>query len=81
MNLTNFNEFLNSLESAETLPTNHTNAGHITIEQTPRNQLRRQGMDALIADLKASLPSFDVVETANGIVIAAENAATGYTIS
>lgn len=76
-----FDKFLADLEALPTLPTNTTAAGLTTIEQTPRNEMRRQGLVALTEDLKTMYPNFDIVNTSSGIVIVAENAATGQTIS
>ena len=76
-----FDKFLAELEALPTLPVNTTAAGVTTIEQTPRNEMRQKGLMALTADLKAMYPDYDIVNTSSGIIIVAENTATGQTIS
>lgn len=60
------------------LPTNTTSKGETTIQQTPRNELRREGLNALKQDLiNLYGDDFDVVETKEGIIIVAENEVDG----
>lgn len=81
MNNWKFVEFLHEIEEA-VLPTNETTKGDITIQQTPRNELRRKGLDALKQDLQVIYgDEFDIVETKEGIVIVAENQADDWTFS
>lgn len=78
---TKFGEFLDKISQME-LPTNTTSKGETTIQQTPRNELRREGLNALKQDLiKLYGDNFDVVETKEGIVIVAENDIDGWTFS
>lgn len=78
---TAFGDFLHSVEQMQ-FTTNTTSKGDITIQQTPRNELRRQGLQALIKDLVMLYgEDFDVVETKEGIVIVAENQPDGWTFS
>ena len=67
-----FAEFLKEVETSS-YPTNTTSTGSQTIQQSIRNDLRKQGVAALKEDLKWLLPDFDVVETKEGLVIVAEN--------
>lgn len=67
-----FAEFLREVETSS-YPTNTTSTGSQTIQQSIRNDLRKQGVAALKEDLKWLLPDFDVVETKEGLVIVAEN--------
>lgn len=77
-----FNDFLSEIEALETIPTNTTATGTITIQQTPRNQLRKKGLAAFKADLeKIYGERFDVVETKEGLVIVAENLNSDFTFS
>ena len=81
MNTTYFGEFLRKISQME-LTTNTTSKGETTIQQTPRNELRREGLNALKQDLvKFYGDEFDVVETKEGIVIVAENEPGGWTFS
>lgn len=69
-------QFANFLQhvTESTFDTNTTITGTETIQQSARNELRRQGIAALKADLEALYSDFfDVVETKEGIVIVAEN--------
>lgn len=78
---TAFGDFLHTVEQMQ-FTTNTTSKGDITIQQTPRNELRRQGLQALIKDLVMLYgEDFDVVETKEGIVIVAENQPDGWTFS
>ena len=69
---TNFSDFLHKVEVTE-YPTNTTSTGNVTIQQSIRNELRKEGVAALKADLQWLLEDFDIVETKEGIVIVAEN--------
>lgn len=76
-----FKNFLHSIEN-RTFNTISTAAGIETIQQTTRNELRKEGLAALKADLEMLYgDSFDVVETANGLVIVAENLPGDFTFS
>lgn len=76
-----FKEFLSYLESAE-FDTNTTATGAVTIRQSQRNQLRKEGVKALLEDLQWLYgDTFDIVETKDGIVLVAENEPGDYTIS
>ena len=89
--MTNFGKFLSErIENPDTavkILTNTTANGMVTIQQTQRNQLRKEGLQAFKQDLIDWYGSegFDVVETKEGIVIVAEAAAddddSGYTFS
>ena len=89
--MTNFGKFLSErIENPDTavkILTNTTANGMVTIQQTQRNQLRKEGLQAFKQDLIDWYGSegFDVVETKEGIVIVAEAAADdddgGYTFS
>ena len=75
-----FSNFLHQVEKTD-YSTNKTASGALTIQQSTRNSLRREGLKALAADLKAWLPDFDIVETKDGIVIVAENEPGDFTLS
>ena len=89
--MTNFGKFLSErIENPDTavkILTNTTANGMVTIQQTQRNQLRKEGLQAFKQDLIDwyGNEGFDVVETKEGIVIVAEAAADdddgGYTFS
>ena len=87
--MTNFGKFLSErIENPDTaveILTNTTPNGMVTIQQTQRNQLRKEGLQAFKQDLIDWYGSegFDVVETKEGIVIVAEATADdgGYTCS
>ena len=88
--MTNFGKFLSErIENPDTaveILTNTTVNGMVTIQQTQRNQLRKEGLQAFKQDLIDwyGNEGFDVVETKEGIVIVAEAAsgpADGYTFS
>ena len=89
--MTNFGKFLSErIENSDTavkILTNTTANGMVTIQQTQRNQLRKEGLQAFKQDLIDwyGNEGFDVVETKEGIVIVAEAAADdndgGYTFS
>lgn len=79
--MTNFATFLHQVEQ-QSFETNVTAKGVTTIKQTPRNELKRAGVEAFKQDLiDAYGDEFDVVETADGIVIVAENEPNNFTLS
>lgn len=82
-NINSVNSFANFLHEVEQTDysTNKTASGALTIQQSTRNSLRREGLKALVADLKTWLPDFDIVETKDGIVIVAENEPGDFTFS
>ena len=82
-NINSVNAFANFLHEVEQTDysTNKTASGALTIQQSTRNNLRREGLKALVADLKTWLPDFDIVETKDGIVIVAENEPGDFTFS
>lgn len=49
--MSKFLEFLHNLEH-QSFETNTTATGSVTIQQTPRNQIRKEGVAALLADLQ-----------------------------
>lgn len=68
-----FKQFLKKIEGEE-LVTNTTAAGTLTIQQTTRNQLRAEGVEALREDLIDLYgDDFDILTTKEGIVIVVEN--------
>ena len=68
-----FVRFLQEVEN-NNFETNTTATGLKTIQQSTRNELRKQGVKALKEDLnKLYGEYFDIVETKEGIVIVAEN--------
>lgn len=76
-----FKKFLKGVQSAE-FEHNTTITGTTTIQQTSRNNLRRQGLAALKEDLIVLYgDEFDIVETEAGLVIVTENEADGTTFS
>lgn len=76
-----FLDFLENVRMAN-YPTNVTALGTITIQQTLRNNLRREGVAALKHDLELIYGNwFDIVETKEGIVIVIENEPNELTIS
>lgn len=76
-----FKEFLKSVENAE-FDTNTTALGVVTIQQSARNRLRREGVEALKADLEMLYgDEIDVLETKEGIVLAVENEPGDFTFS
>jgi hypothetical protein len=76
-----FKKFLRGVQSAE-FEHNTTITGTTTIQQTSRNNLRRQGLTALKEDLIVLYgDEFDIVETEAGLVIVTENEADGTTFS
>lgn len=81
-----FKSFLKGLEGLEDLPTSTLTTGSLIIQQSRRNELRRDGVEALLADLKAIYgegvaDGFDIVQTQDGIVFVAENEPNDVTIS
>lgn len=78
--INSFANFLHEVEQTD-YSTNKTASGALTIQQSTRNSLRREGLKALVNDLKAWLPDFDIVETKDGIVIVAENEPGDFTFS
>lgn len=76
-----FKDFLKGVENAD-FDTNTTALGVVTIQQSARNRLRREGVDALKADLEALYgDEIDVLETKDGIVLAVENEPGDFTFS
>ncbi len=76
-----FKDFLHKLEERPLEVKEKTN-GTATIQQTTRNQLREEGVAALLSDLKLLYgDTFDIVETSDGICFAAENEPTNITIT
>lgn len=72
----NFTNFLKDwvIENNHFLQSKETSTGETIIAQTQRNQMRRAGMDALKEDLiNLYGDEFDIVETASGLNIVAEN--------
>ena len=68
--------------SQTSFETNTTSNGLITIQQSTRNAWRKRGVEALKADLEMLYGAqFDIVETKDGIVIAAENEPGDFTFS
>ena len=81
MNKTNFGSFLHEVEETN-FETNITSKGVKTIKQTPRNELRRAGVEALKADLEEFYgDDFEVLETDEGLVVVAENMPGDFTVS
>lgn len=81
MNKTNFGRFLHEVEETN-FETNITAKGVKTIKQTPRNELRRAGVEALKADLEDFYgDDFEVLETDEGLVVVAENMPGDFTVS
>lgn len=69
-----FKQFLKKIEGEKDLVTNTTAAGTLTIQQTTRNQLRAEGVEALREDLIDLYgDDFDILTTKEGIVIVVEN--------
>ena len=76
-----FSEFLHNIETTE-FETNTTATGALTIQQSTRNELRKEGLAALKADLEwLYSKEFDIVETKDGIVLVAENEPGDFTFS
>lgn len=76
-----FKDFLHKLEELPLEVKEKTN-GTATIQQTTRNQLREEGVAALLSDLTNLYgDEFDIVETADGICFVAENEESDITIT
>lgn len=76
-----FNRFLEEVVDTD-FETNTTATGTVTIQQSARNALRKKGVEALKHDLELMYGlDFDVLETKEGIVIAAENEPGEFTFS
>lgn len=76
-----FNEFLKKVAETE-FETNTTATGIETIQQSARNVLRKEGVEALKHDLKLMYSDVaDILETKEGIVIAIENEPVDFTFS
>lgn len=76
-----FGKFLQEVAETE-YETNTTATGTVTIQQSTRNALRKKGVEALKHDLELMYgEEFDVLETKEGIVIAAENEPGEFTFS
>lgn len=76
-----FVEFLNEVAQTS-FETNTTANGLVTIQQSTRNAWRKRGVEALKHDLEQIYGAhFDIVETKDGIVIAAENEPGDFTFS
>ena len=76
-----FKDFLHKLEN-EPLEVKEKTNGTATIQQTTRNQLREEGVAALLDDLTNLYgDEFDIVETADGICFVAENEESDITIT
>ena len=76
-----FNKFLAAVAETD-FETNTTATGTVTIQQSARNKLRREGVEALKHDLELMYgEDFDILETKEGIVIAAENDPGEFTFS
>lgn len=76
-----FKDFLHKLEKLPLEVKEKTN-GTATIQQTTRNQLREEGVAALLNDLTNLYgDEFDIVETADGICFVAENEESDITIT
>lgn len=76
-----FGKFLEKVEQTE-FETNTTATGAFTIQQSQRNALRKEGVEAFKADLEWLYgEKFSVVETKDGIVIVAENEPGDFTFS
>lgn len=77
-------EFLKFLRQVEqtNYEINITALGTQTIQQTLRNEIRRQGVAALKHDLELLYgDEFDIVETKEGIIVVAENEPGDFTFS
>lgn len=76
-----FGKFLEGVAN-ESFETNTTATGTVTIQQSARNLLRKQGVEALKHDLELMYgEQFDILETKEGIIIAAENEPGEFTFS
>ena len=76
-----FGKFLGEV-TTKSFETNTTATGTVTIQQSARNSLRKQGVEALKHDLELMYgEEFDILETKEGIIIAAENEPGEFTFS
>lgn len=76
-----FGKFLEAVVDTN-FETNTTATGTVTIQQSARNLLRKQGVEALKHDLELMYgEQFDILETKEGIIIAAENEPGEFTFS
>ena len=76
-----FTKFLKEVEQSQ-YDTNTTATGTVTIQQTTRNVLRKAGLAALKHDLELIYgDEFDILETKEGLVVAAENEPGDFTFS
>ena len=76
-----FGKFLEEV-TTKSFETNTTATGTVTIQQSARNSLRKQGVEALKHDLELMYgEQFDILETKEGIIIAAENEPGEFTFS
>ena len=76
-----FGKFLEAVVDTN-FETNTTATGTVTIQQSARNSLRKQGVEALKHDLELMYgEQFDILETKEGIIIAAENEPGEFTFS
>lgn len=76
-----FGKFLEAVVDTN-FETNTTATGTVTIQQSARNLLRKQGVEALKHDLELMYgEEFDILETKEGIIIAAENEPGEFTFS
>lgn len=76
-----FKDFLHKLEQ-EPLEIKEKTNGTATIQQTKRNQLREEAVEAICEDLKLLYgDQFDIVETADGICVVAENEPSDITVT
>lgn len=67
-----FKQFLKKVEQTE-FKTNTTASGTLTIQQTKRNELRVEGVEALREDLVALYgDDFDILTTKEGLIIVVE---------
>jgi hypothetical protein len=73
--MSNFGTFLTKVSQTH-YDVNTTATGSVTIQQSARNDLRREGLEALKADLKAlyvNEGACELVETKEGLVLVVEN--------
>ena len=81
--MSHFEAFLDEIQSKE-VATSVTTIGTKIIQQSVRNNLRKDGMEAFKADLEAMFAHRDdisILETKDGIVVAVENAPGDFTFS
>ena len=76
-----FKQFLHDIENRE-FDIITTDSGSEIIQQTTRNELRKEGLAALKWDLQQLYgDDFDIVETKEGLVIVSENLPGDFTFS